>query len=182
MKEIALHILDVAHNSVRAKASLIQLSIEEIPDQNLLLFQIEDNGCGMDAEMLQKVCDPFFSTRTTRKIGMGVSLLKQHVELTGGTFTIDSALNEGTKIHAAFVLDHIDRQPLGNVSEIIVMMVSSYVDTDFIYRHKTEKGEYVFDSREIKKVLEGVSLSSPEVMGFLREMIDGNLEELQIRK
>ena len=113
MPEIALNVLDIAQNSVRAEASLIQISVDVDEAADTLTITIEDNGCGMTAEQTARVTDPFFTTRTTRKIGLGVPFFKMAAESTGGSFSIQSEPGVGTKVTAVFGLSHIDRMPLG---------------------------------------------------------------------
>ena len=124
MQEISLNILDIAQNSIRADATLIEIIIEENPETDLFAFTIKDNGCGMDAEMVKTVSDPFVTTRTTRKVGLGISLLKAAAQQTGGDIKLESELGVGTVIRADFSYGHIDRQPLGDISAVMVSLIS----------------------------------------------------------
>ncbi|MDD2204931.1 MAG: ATP-binding protein [Bacteroidales bacterium] len=171
MKEIALNILDIANNSIRAKCTLLEIKITESVKDNLLTLAIIDDGCGMDATTLAKVTDPFFSSRTTRHIGLGVPFLKQHAELAGGKFEITSTVGVGTNVFATFVLNHPDRQPLGDVPDVLLMLIASNPEIDFYYSFTTDDDELVFDTREIKKVLEGIPINSPEVLKMLKDMM-----------
>lgn len=180
MKEISLNILDIAENSVKAGASLTQILIDE--KDNVLTLSIIDDGCGMDPETVKSVTDPFYTTRTTRKVGMGVPLLKLACEQTGGGLSIESKTeamdpeNHGTKVEAVFYSDHIDFTPLGDVTASIVTLIQGHPDTDFLFRHTKGEKEVGLDTREIRQILEDVPLNSFEVIqwieSFLREQYD----------
>ena len=177
MKEISLNILDIAENSVKAGASLTQILIDETEDR--LVLSIVDDGCGMDEQTVRSVVDPFYTTRTTRKVGMGIPLLKLACEQTGGTLRIESRTREtdpeghGTTVTATFFKDHIDYTPLGDVTSSIVTLIQGHPDTDFLFRHVKGDGEVGLDTREIRQVMEDIPLSSYEVISwidaFLRE-------------
>ncbi|MCK9302297.1 MAG: ATP-binding protein [Bacteroidales bacterium] len=149
----------------------MEIKITESVKDNLLTLAIIDDGCGMDATTLAKVTDPFFSSRTTRHIGLGVPFLKQHAELAGGKFEITSTVGVGTNVFATFVLNHPDRQPLGDVPDVLLMLIASNPEIDFYYSFTTDDDELVFDTREIKKVLEGIPINSPEVLKMLKDMM-----------
>ena len=172
MKEISLNILDIANNSIRAKCTLLAIEIEESLEDNHLSITITDDGCGMDEETLKKVTDPFFSSRTTRHIGLGVPFIKQHAELAGGSFSIISELGKGTKVEAIFQLDHPDRQPLGDMADIMLMLIASNPEIDFLYRHTLNGEENIcLDTREVKEVLEDIPINNQEVLKMLRDMM-----------
>lgn len=171
MKEISLNILDIANNSIRAKCSLLKIEIEESVKNNKLSVVIDDNGSGMNEETLRKVADPFFSSRTTRHIGLGVPFLKQHAELAGGNFRIKSTLGIGTRVEANFMLNHPDRQPLGDVVGVMLMLIASNPEIDFIYKYKNDDDEVYLDTREVKEVLEDIPINNQEVLKMLQEMM-----------
>lgn len=173
-----MHIMDIIQNSVRAEASLVELEITESQKLDLFSISIKDNGIGMSKQMLEKVTDPFFTTRTTRKVGLGLSLLKQNAEQTGGKVEINSKEGEGTSLKAIFSHSHLDRPSLGDIAGIMVLLVGANPKMDFLYKHITDKGKYVFDTKEVKEVLEGVSVSDPEIMQYLKEMIKENLNTI----
>ena len=174
MLELSLHILDIVNNSVKAGASLIQVTVDEAIRNNLLKISIEDNGCGMDDGFLAHVTDPFQTTRTTRKVGMGLSLFKAAAESTGGGLTIDSKKGVGTRVLVDFVYDHIDRQPLGDMAETMLGLLTSYEAVDFVYHHRVNTAEYTLDTREMKQILGGVSLKEPDVTLWLSEFLKEN--------
>lgn len=178
MREIALHILDIAQNSVTAGASEIRIEVTEDTAADILKVSIIDNGCGMSPEFLEKVTDPFTTKRTTRKVGLGIPLFKLAAENTGGSFEINSKQGEGTVVKAVFVHSHIDRQPLGNMAETILGLVTSYENVKFIYKHKLDNKEFAFDTTEIKEILGDVPFGNPDVYLWLSEYLSEGEEEL----
>ncbi|MBR2133898.1 MAG: sensor histidine kinase [Eubacterium sp.] len=181
MKELSLNILDVAENSVKAGATLTEILIDEVGDTFTLT--IKDDGCGMDEETVKAVVDPFYTTRTTRKVGLGVPLLKLACEQTGGELTVSSKTEQehpdshGTVVTAVFNKNHIDFTPLGDVVSTITTLIQGHPDTDFLFRHTTEKGEASVDTRQLREVLGDVPLNSFEVIKwtdeYLREQYQG---------
>ena len=178
MQTLSDHILDIAQNSIRAQASRVEIDLQENITEDSLVITIRDNGCGMDEATAAKVTDPFFTSRTVRKVGLGIPLFKQNAEATGGTLKITSKPGEGTTIEAKFGLSHWDRPPLGDVAGSIMILVSANPGIDFTYHHVTEKGEYTFDTHEVKEILEGVPLNDPEIVMALRQMIRENIKEI----
>jgi anti-sigma regulatory factor (Ser/Thr protein kinase) len=178
MKELALHILDVARNSIEAGATLVQIEVIENTTKNLLHITITDNGRGMGEETLQQVGDAFFTTRTTRKVGLGLPLIKMNAEQAGGGFKIASEPGKGTCVKAWFELNHIDRQPLGDIASVIVMLSSEDEKVNVEYCHVFNENEYLFSSSEIKKELDGVPINDPGILKFLKEMINENIAEI----
>jgi anti-sigma regulatory factor (Ser/Thr protein kinase) len=182
MKDLALHILDIVQNSVTAGAKLIEITIIENLPGDLLEINIRDNGKGIPAEMLANVTDAYVTSRTTRKVGLGLPLLKQNTEQTGGILTIKSEPRKGTEVKAIFAATHIDLPPWGDIAGVIILLVAANPELNFSYIHRSKTGEYVFDTREIKAELEGVSIDEPEVRKFLKEMLNENLEEINACK
>ena len=177
MKELSLHILDIAKNSVKAKASLIEIIVIENEEKNFLSIGINDNGCGMTEEFLQRVRDPFSTTRTTRKVGMGIPLFEAASQQCGGKLDITSEVGVGTKVLATFELNHIDRAPLGDMAGTIKTLIWGSPEIDFLYRHEKNGEEFILDTRELKNVLGGVPLDTPDVLewieGYIKEGLDG---------
>ena len=176
MRELSLNILDIAQNSIAAGASLTEIVVKEDTHKKELLVGIYDNGKGMTEEQVENVKDPFFTTRTTRKVGMGIPLFKMAAEQTGGTFNITSELGVGTKVEAVFRTDSIDFTPIGDMGSTISTIVSMNEDKDFIYIRSVDEREFKFSSADIKQVLEGVPLSEPSVImwieGYIKEQTD----------
>ena len=180
MKEISLNILDIAENSAKAKASLTEILISEEGDK--LTLTIKDDGCGMDEQTVRSVIDPFYTTRKTRSVGLGIPLLKLACEQTGGALSIESSINEsdhGTTVRAIFFKNHIDFIPLGDVTSSIVTLIQGHPDTDFLFRHTTEGGEVSLDTREIRAVLEDVPLDTYEVICWIRSSIEEQYGEIK---
>lgn len=149
MEDLSLHILDVVENSIAAGASKIEILITEDQAENLLVVEINDNGRGMSQEILDKVLDPFYTTRTTRRVGMGLSLLAQSAEESNGKFEISSKEGSGTAVKATFQYDHIDRKPLGDLKSTFIALLTSYPDINFVYSHTDEEGEFVLDTNDL---------------------------------
>ncbi len=178
MRELSLNILDIAQNSIVAGATLTEIVVDENTKENTLLIGIYDNGCGMTAEQVRNVIDPFFTTRTTRKVGMGIPLFKMAAEQTGGSFKIDSEKGVGTKIEALFKTDSIDFTPLGDIASTIVTIVSMNNDKEFLYKRVFNDKEFIFSTAEIKKILDGVPLSEPSVMSWIEQYLNEQHDEL----
>ncbi len=179
MTELSLHVLDIVKNSTKAGATLVEVDICESTERNSLDIVITDNGCGMDAEFLANVTDPFKTTRTTRKVGMGLSLFKSAALLTGGSFDISSEVGEGTRVCAGFVYDSIDRQPLGDMASTMVTLIGGSENTDFVYRHDYNGKVFEFSTIEVKKILEGVPVTSPEILSWINGYIGEGLQEIK---
>ena len=178
MRELSLNILDIAQNSISAGASLTEIIVNENTKENTLLIGIYDNGCGMTEEQVKSVIDPFFTTRTTRKVGMGIPLFKMSCEQTGGKFTIESEKGVGTKINALYKTDSVDFTPLGDIAATIVTIVSMNSDKEFLYKRVLDDKEFIFSTVEIKKILDGVPLSEPSVMSWIEQYINEQTNEL----
>jgi len=171
MKEISLHILDIVHNSITAGADLIEVTVVEDKKEDILSFEVSDNGKGMSQEVLKKVIDPFTTHRTTRKVGLGIPLTKLACEVSGGSFEITSKLGIGTKVKAVFGYSNIDRQPLGDMAQTMHQLITSFEDIDFLYTHKIGDKEFVADTKSIKEVLGGVSLRENEISLWLMDYL-----------
>ncbi|MGN0033899.1 MAG: ATP-binding protein [Candidatus Limimorpha sp.] len=179
MRELSLHVYDLLENSIAANATVIELIIKDSLKENIYSFTINDNGRGMSPDFLARVTDPWTTTRSTRKIGIGLPLIKMNSENCGGGMDIQSEPNVGTTLNFWFQHDHIDRPPMGDISGTIVMLSSQYQNIRFIYRHITDVGEYTYDTDEVKEALGGMSMQDITIMKYLREMIDENLKEIK---
>ncbi|MGO5051134.1 ATP-binding protein [Lachnospiraceae bacterium LCP25S3_G4] len=178
MPEIALNILDVAENSVRAKASFIEIEVSIQTENDCLEVTIKDNGIGMSEEQVKNVLDPFFTTRKTRKVGLGVPFLKLAAESTGGHFFITSKVGKGTIVKALFGLSHIDRMPLGDLSATILTLSVFNESIEFYYKYRYNQKFFVFDTREIRKIVGTASLKTLEISNFLKEYLESNKNEV----
>ena len=179
MKNVALHILDLVQNSARAKAGKVQISIKEDPGKDSYLLTIDDDGEGIGEKQLQMVTNPFFTTRTTRRVGLGLSLIQQNVERTGGRFSLSSVPGKGTRLEADFVMYHPDRLPLGEIDDVMVLLAVGLPQLRLIYNHATPEGEYKFDTETIREIIGDIKDSNLEIRNFLREMIIENLKEIK---
>ncbi len=173
MRELSLNVLDIAQNSISAGATLIELSVCEDTKNDRLSLVITDNGRGMTPEQLARVRDPFYTTRTTRKVGMGIPLFRMAAEMAGGELVIRSIVGEGTTVTATFGLTHIDRMPLGDMVGTVSALIRMNPHLDFVYRHNVDGQSFELDTRILREVLDDVPLSEPDVM----EWINGNMKE-----
>ncbi len=176
MIDLSLHILDVASNAFKAQASLVKITIKE--NSTTIQIWIEDNGCGMSQEVLSQVTNPFYTSRTTRKVGLGLPLFKQTCEQTGGFLEITSQINQGTMVHALMYKNHIDAIPMGNLAESLFVLIMNPYNCDVAFEMNFEdpnKTPFVLDTREIKEVLDGVALTENAVSIWLKEYIEKEL-------
>lgn len=180
MQELSLNILDVAQNSVKAGSTLTTVTVEEDVTLDRMVITIADNGCGMDEQQLAHVTDPFYTTRTTRRVGLGVPFFKMAAELTGGSFEISSCVGKGTTVIASFVLSSVDRMPLGDIAATMTSLIQCNPNVDFVYLRRINGREMIADTREFRTALEGVPLDTPEVLAFIADYINQNTGELTI--
>lgn len=178
MRELSLHILDIAQNSIKADAECLRIVVIEDIEADKLTIKIKDDGTGMDSETVKKVIDPFYTTRTTRKVGLGIPLFKTSAEACDGFFEIKSQLGVGTEITAVFRHSHIDRVPLGNMPETIVTIINACDKMDLVYTHTYNQQSFTLNTKEIKKLLDGVSINNIDVITWLREYITEGLNEI----
>src|SRR5574344_1580057 len=178
MKDLSMHVMDILQNSTRAKAKNIELYINEDYSNNCLTLRFTDDGCGMNREMLEKVTNPFYTTRTTRKVGLGIPLLKQNAELCGGYLKLESEVGKGTVLECAFELDNIDRPPLGDIGGAFLLTAGACLDIHFVYKHKVHDKEFMFDTDEVNEALEGVPINDNQIFKYLKEMIIENLKDI----
>ena len=179
MRELSLHILDIAENSISAGATQIEITVIEDLLQDELWITVQDNGRGMDAEMVKRVIDPFVTSRTTRKVGLGIPLLKDAAEACNGFFTIDSEIGKGTTIRTKFQHSHIDRMPLGNLGSTFETLLIGSPEVHWIFRYQVNQKEFVLDNQPIKEALGDVPLSEPSVLSYLRDLIQNGIADIQ---
>lgn len=179
MKELSLNILDIAKNSTAAGATLIEITL--VTDaKGFLTMTIRDNGCGMSEETQKRVSDPFYTTRTTRKVGMGIPLLRFAAESTGGTLTITSTTDpacHGTTVTATFDTGHIDFMPVGDVISSLTTLIAGDPDRDFVFLDKTPKRTVSLDTRELRQVLGEVSLGEYEVLAWIKAFLSDQYQQ-----
>ena len=174
MEDLSLHILDIVENSVAVGASCVEIRIRESRRVNILAIEIADNGPGISPEALHKAADPFFTTRTTRRVGLGLPLFRQAAKAAGGEFRIDSIPGAGTRVTGVFQHDHIDRQPLGDMAATLLTLVIGHPEIEFEYLHRTDDQEVAFSTRQLKSRLGDIPISSAAGIAAVRE----NLERL----
>jgi hypothetical protein len=179
MRELALHLLDITHNSIAAKASDIEIEVEENTNKNLLKIVVKDNGSGMTEEMVSKILDPFITSRTTRKVGLGIPLLKAAAEACNGNLNIQSKIGEGTRVEAVFQHDHIDRMPLGDLPGTIYSLVVGAPEMHWKFTYKVNEKTFLFDDQIIKATLDGVPITEPIVLRFVQDMIYEGVNEIK---
>lgn len=182
MQELSLNILDIAQNSVSAGASLIEIGIETDIEGKMMTVTVKDNGKGMSRETLAAVENPFFTSRTTRKVGLGIPLFKMAAEQTGGCFSIRSEQGVGTLVTAVFDTSNIDFTPLGDVWDTVAILIQMNTDIDFVYRVKKGDAEFVCDTRQLKEIMEGAPLCDTAVVQWIKEFIEENQFEIFKRR
>jgi anti-sigma regulatory factor (Ser/Thr protein kinase) len=171
MLELALHILDIAENSIRAGAKTVFLDITEDRLKDRLAIEIRDNGTGMDEATLKKALDPFYTSKEVRKVGLGLPMLAEASKRTGGSFAIESHQGLGTRVTVEFQLGHIDRQPLGDLTGAFMALIAGNAGIDFIYRHECEGHVFELDTREIRREIGDIPMNHVEVLKFIRQHI-----------
>ncbi|NWG02734.1 MAG: ATP-binding protein [Syntrophaceae bacterium] len=181
MEDLSLHILDIVENAISAKAKRIDILVMEEPKEDRLVIEIKDDGIGMDEAVSRKATDPFFTTRTSRRVGLGLSLIAQAAQETGGTVRIESELGKGTKVTATFQYHHIDRKPLGNMIETMTTLLLGNAGLDISYTHQKEGKSYVLNGRSLKERFKDRSLTDPEVIQWLRKDLKEGLAQIGVQ-
>ncbi|MBR2406553.1 MAG: sensor histidine kinase [Clostridia bacterium] len=176
MRELSLNVLDIAQNSIVANATLVTVTVTEA--EGMLTIAIGDNGCGMTAEQLERIRDPFYTTRTTRRVGMGIPLFRMAAEMAGGTLTIHSEVGVGTTVTASFQLGHIDRMPLGDIVGTMETLIQLNPTIDFLYRHTVNGKSFELDTRSLREVLGDVPLSEPDILEWINGSLTEGIQEL----
>ena len=179
LEDLSQHVLDIAENSVMAKATKVSIQIIEKKSEDLLRMTIADNGCGMSAEFVARVTDPFTTSRTTRRVGMGLPFLKQSAEMCEGSFRIDSTQGVGTTTEASFRYSSIDRPPLGDLPSTVMTLLMGNPEIDWTYTHITDQGEFVLAMAELEEALEDLELlRTPEIGLWLRDHVREKLDAI----
>ena len=182
MRELSLHILDIAENGITAGADCIHILVEEARATDLLTFKITDNGQGMPAEKIKKLTDPFVTSRTTRRVGLGLSLLAAATDRCEGRLTVETEPGAGTEVEATFRYGHIDRAPVGNMAATITTLIMGNPQIDFVYTHIIDGEEFTLDTRELKAEMGNLSLTNPVVVHHLTASIRNSLGQLVANK
>jgi anti-sigma regulatory factor (Ser/Thr protein kinase) len=179
MLELAANILDVAENSIRAGARIIEIRIDEDSEKDLLTIEIADNGQGMSEEIRKKIFDPFYTTKTVRRVGLGIPLLADAAHVSGGSLQVESEEGRGTKIKATFILSHLDRQPMGDIVNTLIILIAGNSEVDFFYKHRHNDRRFELDTREIRKEIEDVPINHPEILKYIRGVMEEGLREIE---
>ncbi len=180
MKDISYHILDIVQNSLNAGATRIVVEMIEKTSDRCLTLRINDNGKGMDQEQLKRVIDPFFTSSVNKKVGLGIPLLKQNAEISGGSFNIISEVNKGTMVEASFNTGNIDMIPMGDIALSIRLLVASNPGLDFCYRYSKDSRCFELDTAEMRKELGDIKLNRKEVLDFISESISSHLKNIEL--
>ncbi len=176
--EISLHILDIVQNSIKAGADIIEIKITVHTDTKRLKVEINDNGCGMSKAQLEQCVNPFFTSRTTRKVGLGIPFLKQSAECTDGEFSIVSEEGQGTWITAEYHTDHIDCIPIGDINATIYSLMIMNGELDFYFCYQVDERQFELDTRQIREMLGDIPIDSGEVSSFIKEYLDENKKDV----
>jgi anti-sigma regulatory factor (Ser/Thr protein kinase) len=177
MLELALHILDIAENSVRAQATLVTIDVNEDWHNDWLTVEIADDGAGMSERVIEKALDPFYTSKKVRRVGLGLPMLKEAAERTGGRFSIGSREGSGTRVTVAFRLSHLDRQPLGDVAGAIVTLIAGNAGVNFLYRHRCGERLFELDTRAIRQEIGDIPLQHAEILTWIRQYLQEGLTE-----
>ncbi len=175
MEDLSLHILDIAENSIAAKADLINIEIVEDERADTLTIRITDNGVGMDEETLKRVLDPFFTTKRVRNFGLGIPLLAQSAEECNGRLSIISTPGGGTKIQATFQRSHMDMKPLGDLGATIVTLIAGHPEIDYELIYKKADYTYEINTAELKRGLEDQDITSPPILDFIKNHVNSGI-------
>lgn len=178
MTELSLNVLDVVQNSIRANADFIKIRVEIDSKGDILTISIVDNGCGMSKDQIKKAEDPFFTTRSTRSVGLGVPFFKYAAEAAGGRFHIESEPDRGTKVTAKFVLSHIDRMPLGDMTSTMHTLITLNTEIDFLYVYQVDEKSFTLDTRKFREILGDMPFHVPEVSSYIKEYLIENHKEI----
>lgn len=179
MQELSLNILDIAENSIKAGAPLITIEVEYSEALDRLRIAITDNGCGMSPEQVKKVTDPFFTSRTTRRVGMGLPLFQMAAEMAGGSITVESTLGKGTRVEGVFQMFHIDRLPMGDLAATLSALIGMNPERDFVLQFTYNDKSFRVDTHDYRAILGvEVSLAEPEVLQFVREQVRDGIAEV----
>ena len=178
VQDLSLHILDIVENSLAAGARRVEIRIEEDLQADRLTIEIMDDGCGMDETMVKQALDPFFTTKTVRRVGLGLPLLAESCRICNGELCLQSCPGQGTTVKATFQHSHIDRKPLGQMGDTLITLIVGHPEVDLLYEHRKDGKVFSLDTREIKSDLGDIPLNAPQVVSALRTLIFSGLEGL----
>jgi anti-sigma regulatory factor (Ser/Thr protein kinase) len=179
MQDLSLHILDIAENSIEAHATRIDIRIKEDTRGDRMTLEISDDGQGMDERLLKRALDPFVSTKKTRRIGLGLSLLAQAAQAAEGHLTLQSQPGRGTRVRATFRLSHIDLKPLGDIAQTLATLIVAHPELDIRYTHQAGRKTYTFNTRNLRSELDGISLATPHLVGLIKKDIQDGITRIR---
>lgn len=171
MRELSLHILDLVENGIRAGGNRLLIEVEESTADDRLTLSVEDNGRGVPEEKVKHIDDPFVTTRKTRRVGLGLSLLASAARRCAGAISVQARPRNGTRVKATFRRSHVDRAPLGDIASTLGVLIAGHPHIDFRYTHKVDEEEFVLDTRDLKTELGGLALDAPMIAHHLTESI-----------
>ena len=179
MRELSLNILDIVQNSISAEANLIEIDLNEDSHSNITVIRISDNGKGMTKEQIDSVTNPFYTTRKTRKVGLGIPLFKMAAEITGGNFEIESSLGSGTVITAKFINSNIDMTPVGDINSTIGILIKCNPNLDFVFKRTVNGSSFTLDTREIRNIIgKDIPLNNPDISGWINDFLKENSDNI----
>jgi len=181
LEDLSLHILDIVENAIAARAKRIKILVVEEPGEDRLTIEIRDDGIGMDEEVSQKAVDPFFTTRSSRRVGLGLSLMAQAAQEAGGSLRIESELGKGTKVTASFQYHHIDRKPLGSMVETVMTLLIGNPELEIFYTHKKEGKSFALSSSWVKNHFKDRPLIDPEVIRWVERHLKEGLKQIGVQ-
>jgi hypothetical protein len=182
MEDISLHILDIVENSIKARAENIKIKFSENKKKDETTLEILDDGEGMDKQTLNRALDPFFTTKNTRTVGLGLSLLSEAAKAANGTFSIKSKPGKGTHLKAVFQSSHLDNKPVGDMASTLISIISGHPEVNLVYIHKFNGEKYMLDTKQIKSQLNGIRINSPEVLQIIKSNIKKGLDSIGRQK
>jgi hypothetical protein len=182
LRELSLHILDIVQNSIAAKAKNIEIYITESEEEDRLTLIFRDDGKGMTEKEADRVTDPFFTSRTTRRVGLGIPMLKATAQACGGDVAIRSVVGKGTEIRADFILSHIDLPPLGDMVSTLIALITGAQAVQFKYERRSDQERFAFTTAEMREILGDLSFSDPEVLNWLQDFLEEGEQSVGIKK
>lgn len=178
MRDLSLHLLDLAQNSIKAGASLVSIRLK-VDESGWLTLTLKDDGCGMSPELLSRVTSPFATTRTTRKVGLGIPMMMENAQRADGDLHIESEVGKGTTLTVNYDTRNIDSLPLGDLAGTILSLILANPDKpDFLFEGESPKGDGSFDTREIRAVLAGVPLNEPEIVAWMKDALNETIDPI----
>ena len=179
LQDMAMYILDIGNNSIRAKASFVEISFVESNQSDSCVLKISDDGCGMSAKQLENVRNPFYTTRDTRKVGLGMSFLDQLAAQCNGHLVIESEIGKGTILTLNYQRSHLDAPPIGDMASSMITLIQADGRMEYLFRYEIDNDSFELETKQIKELLDGVNITEPSILLWLKDYIDENLKRLK---